>query len=67
MLEVFNPFNKSFNEVQEGDLEILKELAEGWHVEYKREKTTPQKIAKSIASFANSHGGIYFLGIEHNP
>jgi predicted HTH transcriptional regulator len=30
----------------------------------KREKPNPKKIAKSISSFANSYGGIYFIGIE---
>nr|QNO56114.1 hypothetical protein POMOPPKL_00011 [Methanosarcinales archaeon ANME-1 ERB7]QNO56147.1 hypothetical protein LBAABJFF_00007 [Methanosarcinales archaeon ANME-1 ERB7] len=64
MRENFNPFEKSFIEAKEKDLELLKSVAEGWYVEYKREKQNGKKIAKSISSFANSHGGIYFIGIE---
>lgn len=67
MGEVFNPFNKEFEKVTAEDLEILKSVAEGWNVEYKKEKLNGKSIAKSISSFANSHGGIYFIGIEANP
>ena len=66
MKEVFNPFNKEFEKVTTEDLEILKSVAEGWNVEYKKEKLNGKRIAKSISSFANSHGGIYFIGIEAN-
>jgi hypothetical protein len=64
MRDIFNPFGKGLREVKEEDLEVLKSVAEGWNVEYKREKPNPKKIAKSISSFANSYGGIYFIGIE---
>ncbi len=67
MPSIFNPFKKEFSEVTEQDLNILKTVAEGWFVEYKREKSSndaAKKIAKSITSFANSYGGLYFLGIE---
>jgi len=61
---IFNPFNKPYNTIQIEDLELLKDVCEGWNVEYKRETPKPSKIAKSIASFANSHGGIYIIGVE---
>lgn len=61
---MFNPFGKDFEEVKESDLELLKSIAEGWYIEYKKEKLNGRKISKSIASFANSHGGIYFIGID---
>ena len=64
MRDIFNPFGKGLREVKEEDLEVLKSVAEGWNVEYKREKPNPKKIAKAISSFANSYGGIYFIGIE---
>ena len=64
MGNVFNPFGKEFKIITEEDLEILKTVAEGWYVEYKERKLDGKKIAKSISSFANSHGGIYFIGIE---
>lgn len=64
MREIFNPFGKSFREVKEKDLELLKSVAESWNVEYKKGKQNGKRITKSISSFANSHGGIYFIGIE---
>lgn len=64
MRDIFNPFGKRLREVTEEDLEVLKSVAEGWNVEYKRGTQNPKKIAKSISSFANSYGGIYFIGIE---
>lgn len=61
----FNPFDKSIREVEFDDLEILQEedVAEGLYVEYKREFPDPQAVAKGIASFANTHGGYFFIGI----
>ncbi|ODS36656.1 hypothetical protein BEH94_11740 [Candidatus Altiarchaeales archaeon WOR_SM1_SCG] len=66
MTSIFNPFGKPFKDVEEIDLNTLNTVAEGWYVEYKREKQKGKKIAKSISSFANSYGGIYFVGIEHD-
>jgi hypothetical protein len=66
MEQVFNPFGKSFKDIIEGDLSILKNVSEGWYIEYKKEKQNGDKIGKSISSFANSYGGIYFIGIEYD-
>ena len=63
MTNIFNPFGKDFKDVNKEDLERLKTVAEGWTVEYKQQKLNGKSIAKSIASFANSHGGLYFIGI----
>jgi len=64
---MFNPFEKDFEDVTQEDLDDLKSVAEGWYVEYKREKPNAKEIAASISSFANSYGGIYFIGIESDP
>jgi hypothetical protein len=61
---MFNPFGKDFRHVTQADLEVLRSVAEGWYVEYKGERPNGKKIAKSVSSFANSHGGLYFIGIE---
>lgn len=66
MRSMFNPFNKSFKEITERDLSILKSVSEGWYIEYKMIKPKGKAIAKSISSFANSYGGVYFIGIEHD-
>lgn len=62
---IFNPFNKTIEKLEYSDLEklISEDVAEGWSVEYKQEFVSNSKIAKSIASFANSEGGWYFIGI----
>ncbi len=60
----FNPFNKLFREIQAKDLLKLREVEEGWYVEYKREVTNPSSIAKAISSFSNQYGGWIFFGID---
>ncbi len=59
----FNPFDVDFMELEVSNLETLKNVAEGWYVEYKSQLTSPKKIAKSLAAFANHYGGWLFYGI----
>jgi hypothetical protein len=64
---MYNPFDKPADELTESDLlAMLPGKTEGWMFEYKQaEKLSDTKgLAKSIASFANSHGGWLFIGIE---
>lgn len=63
-----NIFQKDLKEVNLEDLQRLKTINEGWFIEYKSSNPGAKKIANSIASFANTYGGFYFLGIEslHN-
>jgi hypothetical protein len=64
---LFNPFDKQIGEpLTLNDLQLLKTrgIAEGLYVEYKSDFRTYEKIGQSIASFANSYGGWYFIGIE---
>jgi hypothetical protein len=63
-VNIINIFQKDLKEVNLEDLQILKNINEGWFIEYKSSNPGSKKIAKSIASFANSYGGFYFLGIE---
>ena len=62
----FNPFNKNFNQLKYDDLSTLieNEVSEGWTLEYKSKILKSKDIAKSIASFANSEGGWYIVGVE---
>jgi hypothetical protein len=62
----FNPFKKSIREpLTPEDLQALiaDSVAEGYFVEYKGTLPASNKIAKSIASFANSYGGWYIVGV----
>lgn len=67
-MTVFNPFSKPLGEVAYQDLTELSdnEVAEGFYIEYKSEMPSNKKIAKSISSFANTEGGLFFVGIEDN-
>ncbi|MBC8254176.1 MAG: ATP-binding protein [Ardenticatenia bacterium] len=63
----YNPFDKTITEtLTVDDLQKLKTLkvAEGNFVEYKREFVGNRAIGHSIASFANSYGGWYIVGIK---
>jgi len=64
--KMYNPFNKNISEIKYEDLEKLIEnnISEGWFMEYKGSFPNNKKIANSIASFANSEGGWYIIGIE---
>lgn len=70
---VYNPFEKTIDElIQATDLDVLvrDKIAEGYYIEYKREIVKDRiKIARSLASFANTYGGWYIVGVqtdEHN-
>lgn len=63
---MYNPFDKKIDDLDFDDLKKLidEEVKEGFYIEYKSDFQNNKKIAKSIASFANTHGGWYFVGIE---
>jgi len=63
----YNPFDTPIGEaLTASDLQMLisRSVSEGYYVEYKSQMVAKDKIAKSIASFANTYGGWYFIGIE---
>ncbi len=60
----YNPFDVEIDDLKTEHLSILRNTAEGWYVEYKRETVSARSIAKSISSFANHYGGWLFYGID---
>lgn len=46
------------------DVKRLIENGEGFELEFKRKVSTPQKIARTISSFANTKGGIILFGVD---
>jgi len=63
----FNPFEKPIGEtLTAADLQVLldRQILEGYYVEYKSDFQAALKIARSLASFANTYGGWYFLGVQ---
>src|SRR5438876_12398434 len=63
---MYNPFEKPIDQLGEGDLATLisNEVAEGYYVEYKSTPPSKTKIGHSIASFANTYGGWYIIGVR---
>lgn len=57
-------YQKSAKEFQSEDLNGLYSLEEGWFVEFKDRAPETAKLARSISSFANSHGGLLVIGAK---
>ena len=57
MPATYNPFSKEIDQLDSGDLEKLRQVHEGWYVEYKAELPKAKAIAKAISAFANTYGG----------
>lgn len=63
----YNPFDKHVSKLDEIDLNKLidEKVAEGWYIEYKSTfPSSNKKIGHSIASFANTDGGWYIIGVD---
>lgn len=66
-LEEKEPFYKNVSKLEYEDIQMLidNHVSEGWYVEYKESFPSKNyKVANSIASFANSDGGWYIIGIK---
>ena len=59
-------FERQIDQLAFSDIDTLRTRGEmeGLFVEFKRELVRAHDIAKTVASFANTHGGHLFLGIE---
>jgi hypothetical protein len=64
MIETFNPFDKSLAEIEPADLLLLKEVHEGWYVDYKEASIRSKDYAKAISAMANTYGGWVFVGVK---
>ena len=63
----FNPFKKPIGErLTQEDLQTLvdAEVGEGYYIEYKSIPPKTTKMSHSLASFANTYGGWYVVGVE---
>ena len=63
MASRYRPFEKDLSDISPNDLATLKNVREGWYVEYKSKLIEPPKLAKSLSSFANQLGGWIFFGV----
>ena len=62
----YTPFETDLSNISQDDLATLKNVHEGWYVEYKSELIKPRDLAKSLASFANQLGGWIFFGVSED-
>src|SRR5260221_14767064 len=46
------------------DVDLLIEEGEGFTVEFKRRISSPEKIARTLISFANTKGGTILFGVD---
>lgn len=56
-------FERDINTIESSDFDDLKNLEEGWFVEFKSSPPENSKIARNISSFANTYGGVLLFGI----
>lgn len=63
-MAMYSPFKKSLAEIRPEDLLVLRDVSEGWYVEYKSGVPEAKIIAKSVSAFSNHYGGWLFLGIS---
>jgi hypothetical protein len=57
-------YQKSASLFESKDVPLLHSLEEGWFVEFKDRLPDSAKLARSISSFANSHGGLLVIGAK---
>lgn len=57
-------YQKPAGDFESKDIPLLSSLEEGWFVEFKDRLPDTAKLARSISSFANSHGGILVIGAK---
>lgn len=53
-------------DIRSEDVAEIRTLEEGWFVEFKEQTPETSKLARSISSFANSHGGLLVIGAKED-
>jgi Putative DNA-binding domain len=54
------------SEITSEDIPEISSLQEGWFVEFKERVPENSKLARSVSSFANSHGGLLVIGAKED-
>jgi hypothetical protein len=62
----YNPFQKELTSVVGDDLAVLKQVSEGWYIDYKSQSLEIRELAKHISAFANQYGGWLLFGISES-
>ena len=59
----FNPLGKRLDQVTADDLAKLRDVAEGWYVDYKSKVLSLADLAKHMSALANQYGGWLYFGV----
>lgn len=62
----YYPFNKNLEDIDAEDLLLLKEVSEGWYIDYKSQGLKIVDLAKHMSAFANQYGGWLILGVSES-
>lgn len=60
----YKPFVGDLASLEGPELAALKEVSEGWFVDYKLQLPSAKDLARHLSAFANQHGGWLFIGIK---
>lgn len=60
----YYPFQNNLDQVEAKDLIKLRDIPEGWHIDYKSHPLKIIDFAKHLAAFANQYGGFIFIGVK---
>ncbi|MGA9056818.1 MAG: ATP-binding protein [Terriglobia bacterium] len=60
----YTPFHGELESLKGPELTALKEVPEGWYVDYKESAPSIKDLAKHLSAFANQYGGWLFLGVK---
>jgi hypothetical protein len=63
----YNPFTKPLSEFPVEELGVLRNVSEGWFVDYKGQPISARDFGKHLSAFANRFGGWLFVGVAEGP
>ena len=58
------PFQGELDSLRGPELTALKDVTEGWYVDYKETPPSIKDLAKHLSAFANQYGGWLFIGVK---
>jgi hypothetical protein len=60
----FFPFKNILEELDGSDLSLLRDVSEGWYIDYKVQGLKVSDYGKHLAAFSNQYGGWLIIGIS---
>ena len=60
----YYPFKNILEDIGAEDLVLLKDVSEGWYIDYKVQSLKIPDLAKQLSAFANQYGGWLIIGVN---